>query len=144
MNDFIIKATPLGLVLVLNLVAVVAVLISQGTDLMAEKDSKKRESKAWHLLISSLPQNMCLAAFSYDIWAITILLSSDAKTLTLYNLTNKNSAIQLLIVVHVFLYIFALAWGGMVRGGGSSEQSIKLELFLAIIAILLCIGFQAY
>jgi hypothetical protein len=63
MNHFITQATPLALALVLNLIAVVAVLISQGAELASEKDSKKREAKASYLLISSLPQNMCLAAF---------------------------------------------------------------------------------
>lgn len=144
MNDFITQATPLTLALVLNLIAVVAVLVSQAAELASEKDSKKREAKAWDLLISSLPQNMCLAAFSFDIWAVTTLLSSDAKTHILYNLTDKDSAIQLLIVIHVFLYIFVLAWGGVVRGGQGAGGSIKLELLLAIIAIVFCIVFQVY
>ena len=66
------------------------------------------------------------------------------KHIFFINLTDKDSAIQLLIVVHVFLYIFVLAWGGVVRAGQGASGSVRLELLLALIAIVLCIVFQVY
>lgn len=77
---------------------------------------------------------------------MTTLFSADARTLEFYNLSHKETAIQLLIVIHMILYIFVLAWGGLVRGTQDqlSIRQFLLEISLAFIFLVLCIAFQAY
>src|SRR5712671_788147 len=143
MNEFIRHATPLALSLFLGLIGVAAVLISKGAILMAETDPKKRKDAAIASLVSALPPNLCRSSFSYDIWVVTALFSSDAKTVAFYNLTDKHSAIQLLMVIHIILFLVVTSWGGIVRGG-IDTQSALLEISCAVAAVLLCIIFQVY
>lgn len=145
-NDFINRAAPLSLAVLLSLPGVTAALINSARQLTKETEYEIRRKKALHLLLEALPGNLFLALFSFDIWVITTLFSADTKTLEFYNLSNKESAIQLLIVIHMILYIFVLAWGGLVRGNQDqlSINQFLLEILLALIALVLCILFQAY
>lgn len=161
MNDFIKQATPLCLSILLSLVGVTAVLISESGSILAVGEYKRRKSLAVYHLLSSIPQNLCLAAFSYDIWVVTTLLSADSKTIDAYNLPQKGDSILLLIVVHIVGYMFVLGWGAVVRplpsatpppsGGGSpavsselEKKTVTVELVVSCLAILACILFQAY
>jgi hypothetical protein len=143
MNEFIRHATPLALSLFLGLIGVAAVLISKGAALTAETDPAKRKKAAIASLVSALPPNLCRSSFSYDIWVVTALFSSDPKTLAYYNLADKHSAIQLLMVVHIILFLVVASWGGIVRGGIETEGA-GLELICALVAVALCIVFQVY
>lgn len=146
MNEFIRKAAPLCLALVLSLIGVAAILISEGGELAKETDQNKKLKKAGLLILSSLPQSLCLGAFSYDIWVVTTLFSADPKTLPFYNLVNKQDAIVLLMVIHFILYLFVLAWGGVVRGirDDTTKKEFILEILLSGLAIVVCILYQAY
>jgi hypothetical protein len=146
MSQFIDKATPLTLAMFLSVIGIAAALISEASNILAETDQDKRRSMASLLLLTALAPNLCLGAFSFDIWAITTLFSAEQKALTLYNLAGKSNAIQLLLVVHLFLYLLVLAWGGVVRGpaSGSGKSYLFLEPLLGILAVVLCVVFQAY
>ncbi|SRR6266571_7097144 len=136
------RAVPLALAVVVSFVSVAAELISRGAEVLKEPEYQKRKALAQGVLLGSVPQSLCLAALSYDIWVVTSLFSGDAATLKLYNLAGKQSSIVLLIVAHVMLYLFVLGWGGVVRSHG--VHSMKLEMWLAIAAIVLCVWFQVY
>lgn len=144
MNDFIRQAAPLALTLFLSLIGVAAVLISQGARLATETDAGKRREAAFGLLISALPPNLCRASFSFDIWVVTALFSGDANTLSFYNIKDKHSAIQLLIVVHLILFLFVASWGGLVRREADDIKEVLLELGGALLAVILCVLFQVY
>lgn len=143
MNDFIRQSTPLALALCLGMVGVTAVLISKGATILSEADFGKRRQLAWAVLVSALPANLCRSSFSFDIWVITALFAGDNKTLAFYNITDKQSAVQLLIVLHLILFLFVASWGGLVRRGDTVE-GVGLEVFVALAAVLLCIAFQVY
>ncbi len=146
MNSLIEKGAPLALSLLFGLVGVVAVLISEGAALRGEQDDTKRRQKAVVLMLKSLPGSLCLSAFSYDIWVITTLFSADSKTVVFYNLTGKQTAVLLLLVSHLGLYLFALAWGGMVRAKGEiiKYRHLAFEIILGLLAVVFCVVFQRY
>jgi hypothetical protein len=140
--SFIDRATPLGLALFLSFVGVAAVVIGDTTNLANEQDETKRRQKALSLIYRAIPQNLCLAAFSFDIWAITTMFTGDDTTLATYHLQNKGNAIQLLIVAHLVAYIFVLGWGAIVRK--KDEGSVlTLDSMFSGLAILGCILLQA-
>lgn len=143
MNDFIRQATPLALALFLGLIGVAAVLISQGAKLASEKNSSTRRKAAFAAIVAALPPNLCRSALSYDIWVVTTLFASDPKTLGFYNITDKHSAIQLLIVIHLILFLFVASWGGLVRKGDDTGDML-LEVGVSLFAVLLCVLFQVY
>lgn len=144
MTYFLAKATPILLTFILSLVGIGAILISQGNTIVAETDYKIRRDKALNLIIASLPHNLCLAAFSYDIWVVTTLFSGDEKTLQFYNIYNKQAVILILITIHVMLYVFVIAWGGVVRGASSDNKHYFPEIVAMALAIVSCILFQSY
>ncbi len=144
MNQFIDKATPLVLSLFLSVIGIAAALITEAKDILTEPDPTKRKNMAWTLILSALAPNLCLGAVSFDIWAITTLFAAEQKALTLYNLTGKTNAIQLLLVCHLFLYLMVLAWGGIVRGRSTPNPRFLLESCLGVLAVLFCIAFQCY
>ncbi len=139
-------ATPLGLSIVLSLVAVAAALISQSTALISIPDPVQRQSAAVGLLKASLPPNLCLAAFSFDIWALTTITTGDKNALMTYNLAGKSEAVVLLISVHILIYVLVLAWGGVVRLPTATPPhgSLKVEAWLSVFAVIGCIIMQAY
>ncbi len=146
MYNFITKSTPLIIALLLGLIGVSATLISRGGEILREANHTRRRSLAISAILGALPQNLCLSSFSFDIWALTTLFSSDPKTLLLYNLTSKNSALQLMLLMHIIIYIIVLAWAGIVRnvGGAGNPPHPIFELSLGVIAIILCICFQVF
>ena len=144
MNQFIDKATPLLLALVLSVMGIAAALIVEAKDILAETDDAKRKKLASNVVLSALSPSLCLAAFSFDIWAITTSFATDEKALLFYNLKGKNNALLLMLAVHLFLYVMVLAWGGVVRGRASKNPRFLLELVLGVVAIFLCIAFQVY
>src|SRR5712664_3349380 len=105
MNQFIQQVAPLMLALFLSLIGVAAVLLSQGVTLVREADPTRRRHAALGLLLTALPPNVCRASFSFDIWVVTTLFANDPKTIEFYNLANKLSAIQLLLLLHLILFI---------------------------------------
>ncbi len=144
MIELIDKGLALLLAIVFGLIGVVASLITNGSALLAEEDINKRKKLAWGTILNSLPQSICLSTFSFDIWALTLLVASDTTTLQKYNLTDKGGFLQLILVLHIFLYISVLAWGGMIRSGtsGNGETEIGLDFFLSIFALIMCIILQ--
>jgi hypothetical protein len=146
MSNFFIKAAPLLLALLLGLIGVVATLISRGRDLMAEPEPRKRKALARGVVLASSAPGLCLAAFSFDIWALTTLFSADDQTLSLYNLAGKDGVLPVFLVAHIVLYIGTIAWGGVVRAGEVKHDSETpvFEMLLGVAAVLLCVGFQAY
>jgi hypothetical protein len=143
-HQFIDQATPLALSLFLSVIGIAAELITQARDITAETDEARRREKARSLIISSLAPNICLGAFSFDIWVITTLFSSEDKALKLYNLYGKGGTVQLLLVAHLFIYLLVLAWGGVVRGNTGGDRRFAFEVTLGITALVLCIVFQSY
>jgi hypothetical protein len=114
MNQFIQQAAPLLLALFLSMVGVAAVLVGKGADLAKETDASKRRGLATNELLNAIPPNVCRGAFSFDIWVLTTLFANDPATIKFYNLTNKLSATQLLIVIHLILFVFVASWGSLV------------------------------
>ena len=111
MNQFIQQGAPLMLAVFLSLIGVAAVLLSQGVTLIREPDPTRRRQAALGLLVTAVPPNVCRAAFSFDIWVVTTLFANDPKTLAFYNIENKLSAIQLLLLLHLILFILVSSWG---------------------------------
>jgi|SRR5438876_7930462 len=132
MVQFLEKAMPLLMALGFSLIGVVASLIA---GLGAEPEVQRRKDLAIELFRDSLPRSLCLATFSFDIWAMTLIYSSDPTTLSKYDLAGKQAVVQLLLVVHFILYITVLGWGGLVRAHW-------VNLILAVLATALCVGFE--
>jgi hypothetical protein len=146
LNELIRQATPLALAAAFSVLGVIAALIGEAGTLLAEANPDKRRARAKEHFKSSVPPALCVAAFSYDIWALTTMFTSDTTTLTFYNLKGKSDAVTLLLLLHFSLYMFVLVWSGLVRGRADASSEIRygLEYLCAVVAILLCIGFQVY
>jgi hypothetical protein len=145
-NQLLDKATPLALSLFLSVIGVVAVLITEASNIVNAADPNKRKELAQRLILSSLPPNLCLGALSFDIWAITTLFANDHTAISSYNLSGKSNSILLVLVAHLMLYQGVLAWGGVVRGRAAESASKRfiLEITLSVFAVMLCIIFQVY
>lgn len=110
LNDFIKISAPLLVAVLLSFLGVTATVIIQAQQLTGNNDQERRQ-KAWWLILEALPQNLCLSLFSFDVWALTTLFSSNDTIAKEYNISGKTDAAILLILVHLVLYMSVLAWG---------------------------------
>lgn len=146
MGIYLIKAVPLTLTLVFSCIGIAAALITRSAEITGESDETTKKEMIRRAVLGTIPPSLCLAAFSFDIWVLTTLFSADDNTLLTYNLKDKNNTVPLLLVIHFFLYVAVLAWGGVVRGAPdySQKPSYTWEILLALLAVSFCIGFQVY
>jgi hypothetical protein len=140
-RQFIDQATPLALALILGLVGFATAPMTK-SQILTEQDADARLTIAKNAYLDALAPNLCLASFSFDIWAVTTLFAADPKVLDLYNLTGKQSAISTLLAAHVLLFVVALIWGPLVRR--NTNKGLSLEISVGSFAVIFCILFQVY